>query len=46
MKAVRQTRKAYTIHNQNGRVLKKNREGRDKIVKKILNTTIFCYTNN
>jgi hypothetical protein len=29
-----------------GRVLKKNWEGRDKIIKKILDTTIFCYTNN
>jgi len=28
------------------RVLKKNWESRDKIIKTILNTTIFCYTNN
>ena len=29
-----------------GRVLKKNWEGRGKIIKNILNTTIFCYINN
>jgi hypothetical protein len=29
-----------------GRVLKKNWGGRDKTIKQILHTTIFCYTNN